>query len=115
IVERLKREFSVQANVGRPQVAYRETIKNTAQAEGKYVKQSGGRGQYGHCWLRVEPQEPGVGFEFVNEVKGGAIPQEFIPAIEKGVRESLDKGVVAGFPMVDVKVAVYDGSYHDVD
>jgi elongation factor G len=115
IVDRLKREFSVQVNVGRPQVAYRETIRMTAQAEGKYVKQSGGRGQYGHCWLRLEPQAPGKGFEFVNEVKGGAIPQEFINPIEKGVREAMDKGVSAGFPMVDIKVAVYDGSYHDVD
>ncbi|MEX2053104.1 MAG: elongation factor G, partial [Candidatus Paceibacterota bacterium] len=115
IVDRMKREFNVGANVGRPQVAYKETIKDTAQAEGKYVKQSGGRGQYGHVWLRVEPQERGKGFEFVNAIKSGAIPQEFIPAIEKGVKESVDKGVVAGFPMVDTKVTVYDGSYHDVD
>ncbi len=115
LVERMKREFGVQANVGRPQVAYRETIRATAQAEGKYVKQSGGRGQYGHCWLRLEPQEAGKGFEFKNEVKGGAIPQEFIAPIEKGVREAMDKGVTGGFPMVDIKVAVYDGSYHDVD
>jgi elongation factor G len=115
LVDRMKREFGVSANVGRPQVAYKETIKQTAQAEGKYVRQSGGRGQYGHCWLRIEPQEQGKGFEFINEVKGGAIPQEYIPAIEKGVREAMDKGVVAGFPMVDLKIAVYDGSYHDVD
>jgi elongation factor G len=115
IVDRMKREFKVEANVGRPQVAYRETIKETAQAEGKYIRQSGGRGQYGHCWLRVEPLDPGSGFEFVSEIKGGAIPQEFIPPIEKGAKEALENGVVAGFPLVDVKVAVYDGSFHDVD
>jgi len=115
LVERMKREFSVGANVGRPQVAYRETITGTAEAEGKYVRQSGGRGQYGHVWLRVEPQERGVGFEFVNAIKGGSIPEEFINPSEKGVREALDKGVVAGFPMVDVKATLYDGSYHDVD
>ena len=115
LVERMKREFGVEANVGRPQVAYKEAISAKAQAEGKYIKQSGGRGQYGHCWLRVEPKERGEGFEFVNAVKGGAIPQEFIPAIEKGVREAIDKGVIAGFPVVDIKVTVYDGSYHDVD
>ncbi|MEK7525791.1 MAG: elongation factor G [Patescibacteria group bacterium] len=115
LVDRMKREFSVEANVGRPQVAYKETISAEAQAEGKYIKQSGGRGQYGHCWLRVEPLERSKGFEFVNAVKGGAIPQEFIPAVEKGVREALDKGVIAGFPLVDLKVTVYDGSYHDVD
>jgi len=115
MVDRMKREFAVETNIGKPQVAFKETIKNTAEAEGKYVKQSGGRGQFGHCWLRVEPNETGKGFEFINEVKGGAIPQEFIPAIEKGVKEALSKGVTAGFPIVDVKVAVYDGSYHDVD
>jgi elongation factor G len=115
IVDRLRREFNVEANTGRPQVAYKETIMNEAQAEGKYVKQSGGRGQYGHCWLRVEPMERSKGFEFEDEVKGGAIPKEFIPAVEKGVREALDKGVIAGFPLVDLKVTVYDGSYHDVD
>lgn len=115
LVDRMKREFSVEANIGRPQVAYKETIKETAQAEGKYIKQSGGRGQYGHAWLRVEPQEKGKGFEFVNAIKSGAIPNEFIPAIEKGVREAVDKGVVAGFPIVDLKVTCYDGSYHDVD
>jgi len=115
IVDRMKREFKVEANVGRPQVAYRETIKETAQAEGKYIRQSGGRGQYGHCWLRVEPLEAGSGFEFVSEIKGGAIPQEFIPPIEKGAKEALENGVVAGYPLVDVKVAVYDGSFHDVD
>ena len=115
IVDRMKREFKVEANVGRPQVAYRETIKEKAQAEGKYIRQSGGRGQYGHCWLRVEPLEPGGGFEFVSEIKGGAIPQEFIPPIEKGAKEALENGVVAGYPLVDIKVAVYDGSFHDVD
>ncbi|MEK7600777.1 MAG: elongation factor G [Patescibacteria group bacterium] len=115
LVDRMKREFSVEANVGRPQVAYKEAITDKAQAEGRYIKQSGGRGQYGHCWLRIEPLERGEGFTFKNAIKGGAIPQEFIPAIEKGVREALDKGVIAGFPLVDLKVEVYDGSYHDVD
>ena len=115
LVDRMKREFKVEANVGRPQVAYKETIKKSAEAEGKYIKQSGGRGQYGHVWLRVEPQERGKGFEFENEIKGGAVPQEFIPAVEKGVKEAMEKGVVAGFPVVDVKVTAYDGSYHDVD
>jgi len=115
IVDRMKREFSVEANVGRPQVAYKETVKKTAEAEGKYIRQSGGRGQYGHVWLRVEPQEQGKGFEFLNEIKGGIIPQEFIPAVEKGIKESMAKGVLAGYPVVDIKVAVYDGSYHDVD
>jgi elongation factor G len=111
----MKREFKVEANVGRPQVAYKETIRATAEAEGKYIKQSGGRGQYGHVRLRAEPQERGKGFEFVNEIKGGVVPQEFIPAVEKGVREGLDRGVIAGFPMVDLKIALYDGSYHEVD
>ncbi len=115
IVERMKREFNVGANVGRPQVAYKETIKQEAQAEGKYIRQSGGRGQYGHVWLRVEPQPRGGGFEFIDEIKSGVIPNEFIPAIEKGAREAIDKGVVAGFPLVDMAVAVYDGSYHEVD
>ncbi|QQG42654.1 MAG: elongation factor G [Candidatus Giovannonibacteria bacterium] len=115
IVERMKREFKVGANVGRPQVAYKETVKKTAEAEGKYIRQSGGRGQYGHVWLRVEPNERGKGNEFINEIKGGIIPQEFIPAVEKGVKEALEKGVVAGFPLVDIKAALYDGSYHDVD
>jgi elongation factor G len=115
IVDRMKREFKVEANVGRPQVAYRETIRKTAEAEGKYIRQSGGRGQYGHCWLRVEPLEPGSGFEFANEIKGGVIPQEYIPPIEKGVKEALDRGIVAGYPLVDIKVAVYDGSFHEVD
>ncbi len=115
MVDRMKREYGVEALVGKPQVAYRETIKAVAQEEGRYIKQSGGKGQYGHCWLRVEPNEPGKGFEFINEIKGGAIPKEYIPAIEKGVKETMGAGVVAGYPMVDVKVAVYDGSYHDVD
>jgi elongation factor G len=115
IVDRMKREFKVEGNVGRPQVAYRETIKKSAEAEGKYIRQSGGRGQYGHCWLRLEPNEKGEGFEFINEIKGGIIPQEYIPAIQKGVKEALDRGVVAGYPLVDIKVTVYDGSYHEVD
>ncbi len=115
LVGRMKREFKVECNVGKPQVAYKETIKKTAEAEGKYIRQSGGRGQYGHCWLRVEPQERGGGFEFVDEIKGGVIPKEFIPAIQKGVKEAMDKGILAGYPMVDMKVAVYDGSYHEVD
>jgi len=115
IVDRMKREFKVEANIGRPQVAYRETIKEKAEAEGKYIRQSGGRGQYGHCWLRVEPLEAGGGFEFVNEIKGGAIPQEYITPIERGAKEALENGVISGFPLVDVKVTVYDGSFHDVD
>lgn len=115
IVDRMKREFKVNVNVGRPQVAYKETIKKIAEAEGKYIRQSGGRGQYGHVWLRVEPGERGSGFEFINEIKGGIIPQEFIPAVEKGVREAMEKGVKAGFPIVDMKAALYDGSYHEVD
>ena len=115
IVDRMKREFGVEANVGNPQVSYRETITKTAEAEHKYVKQSGGKGQYGHCALRVEPLEAGKGFEFVDEVKGGVIPREFIPAIEKGVKEAVLSGTVAGYPMVDVRAAVYYGSYHEVD
>jgi elongation factor G len=115
IVDRMKREFGVEANVGKPQVSYRETITKVAEAENKYVKQSGGRGQYGHCSLRVEPQETGKGYEFVDEVKGGVIPREYIPAIEKGVKEAMNSGVVAGYPMVDVKAAVFYGSYHEVD
>ncbi len=115
LVDRMKREFNVEANVGQPQVAYRETIKKSAEAEGKYIRQSGGRGQYGHCWLKVEPQEEGKGFEFVDEVKGGAIPREYIAPIGKGVKEALDKGILAGYPIVDVKVTVFDGSYHEVD
>jgi len=115
IVDRMKREFGVNANVGAPQVAYKETIKQSAEAEGKYIKQSGGRGQYGHCWVRVEPREKGEGFEFVDEIKGGVIPREYINPIEKGIKEAMDRGVVAGYPMVDVRAAVYDGSYHEVD
>lgn len=115
IVDRMKREFSVDVNVGRPQVAYKETVTGEAQAEGRYIKQSGGRGQYGHVWLKVESRERGAGFEFVNAIRGGSIPEEFINPSEKGVREALDKGVLAGFPLVDLKVTLYDGSYHDVD
>ena len=115
IVDRMKREFGVEANVGAPQVAYKETITGSAEAEGKYVKQSGGRGQYGHCWLKVEAQEPGKGFEFIEQIKGGAIPKEFIAPIEKGVKETMANGILAGYQIQDVKVTVYDGSYHDVD
>ena len=115
IVDRMKREFSVEANVGKPQVSYRETITKVAEAEHKYVKQSGGRGQYGHCSLRVEPTETGKGFEFADEIKGGVIPREYIPAIEKGVKEALSNGVLAGYPIVDIKTAVFYGSYHEVD
>lgn len=115
IVDRMKREFKVEADTGKPQVAYRETIQATAEAEGKYIRQSGGRGQYGHVRLRVVPRERGSGFEFINEIRGGVVPQEYIPAVEKGVKESMERGVVAGFPMVDVGVVLYDGSYHPVD
>ncbi len=115
LVDRMKREFKVSANTGQPQVAYKETITKIAEGEGKYIRQSGGRGQYGHCLLRVEPQERGQGYEFINEIKGAAIPREFIPAIGKGVKESMENGVLAGYPLVDMKVAVYDGSYHEVD
>jgi len=115
IVDRMKREFGVVANVGKPQVAYRETIKRVVEQEGRYIKQSGGKGQYGHCYLRLEPNKPGKGFEFINEIKGGAIPREFIPSVEKGVKGALKAGVVAGYPVVDIKVALYDGSFHDVD
>ncbi len=115
IVDRLVREFKVQANVGKPEVAYRETIRATGEAEGKYIKQSGGRGQYGHVVLRVEPSEPGVGLEFVNKIVGGIIPREYIPAVEKGVRERMESGVVAGYAMRDVRVTLFDGSFHEVD
>ena len=115
ILDRMKREFKVEANVGRPQVAYKETIRKVAEAEGKYIRQSGGKGQYGHCYLRVEPRARGEGYEFEDELKGGAIPREFVPAIQKGIKEAMEKGVVAGYPLIDMKVAVYDGSYHDVD
>jgi elongation factor G len=115
IVDRMKREFKVDANVGKPQVAYRETLRGTVESEGKFVRQSGGRGQYGHIWLKLEPNEPGKGYEFINAIVGGAVPREFIPAVDKGVKEAVDTGVVAGYPVVDVKVTAFDGSYHDVD
>ncbi len=115
IVDRLKREFKVEANVGAPQVAYRETIRQPVEQEGKFVRQSGGRGQYGHVWLRLEPQEAGAGFEFVNKIVGGVVPREYIPAVGKGVQEQMENGVIAGYPVVDVKVTLYDGSYHEVD
>ncbi len=116
MVDRMKREFNVVANVGKPQVAYRETVKGICeQSEGRYIKQSGGKGQYGHCWLKIEPNEKGKGFEFVDAIKGGSIPREYIPAVKKGVEESLKAGVVAGYPVVDIKVTVFDGSYHEVD
>jgi elongation factor G len=115
IVDRMRREFKVECNVGKPQVAYRETIKAEAEAEGKYIKQSGGRGQYGHCYLRVKPAEKGAGFAFHDEIKGGVIPREYIPAIEKGCREAMDRGIVAGYPLVDIEVTLYDGTYHEVD
>jgi elongation factor G len=115
IVDRMKREFGVEANVGAPQVAYREAIKKQVEVEGKFIKQSGGRGQYGHVWLRMAPNEAGKGFEFNDEIKGGAVPREYIPAVEKGLQDSLSNGVLAGYPVVDVKIALFDGSYHDVD
>ncbi len=115
LVDRMKREFGVEANVGAPQVAYREAIRKPVEVEGKYAKQTGGRGQYGHVWIKMEPNETGKGFEFVDAIKGGTVPREFIPAVEKGLRESLPSGVLAGFPVVDVKVTLFDGSYHDVD
>ncbi len=115
IVDRMKREFKVEANVGKPQVAYKETILKTAEAEGKYIKQSGGRGQYGHCWIKVEPLERGKGFEFADEIKGGVVPKEYIAPIGKGAKEALEKGILAGYPVIDVKATVYDGSYHEVD
>jgi len=115
LVDRMRREFNVEANVGAPQVAYREAIKKKVEVEGKFVKQSGGKGQYGHVWLIMEPNEPGKGFEFIDAIKGGTVPREFIPAVEKGLRETIPSGVLAGFPVVDVKVTLFDGSYHDVD
>ncbi|WP_179946442.1 elongation factor G [Coxiella endosymbiont of Rhipicephalus microplus] len=115
IVDRMQREFHVAANVGKPRVAYRETIRKTIEQEGKYIRQTGGRGQYGHVWLRIEPKEAGSGFTFLNEIVGGVVPKEYIPAVEKGVREQMENGVIAGYPVVDVKVAIFDGSYHDVD
>ena len=115
IVDRLLREFKVQANVGKPQVAYRETIRGKAEAEGKYIKQTGGRGQYGHVYLRVEPAESGVGLEFINKIVGGVVPREYIPAVEKGVKERMESGILAGYPLRDIRVTIYDGSYHEVD
>jgi elongation factor G len=115
LVDRMKREFKVEANVGKPQVAYRETIRGSVEQEGKFVRQSGGRGQYGHVWLKIEPQPEGKGYEFVNGIVGGAVPREYIPAVDKGVKEALEGGVIAGYPVVDVKVTIFDGSYHDVD
>jgi len=115
IVDRLLREFSVGANVGKPQVAYKETVRKAVEQEGKFIRQTGGRGQYGHVYLKVEPQQPGTGFEFVDAIKGGTVPREYIPAVEKGVREALENGPLAGYPIVDVKVTLLDGSYHDVD
>ena len=115
IVDRLKREFKVDCNVGKPQVAYKETITKSTKIEGKYIRQSGGRGQYGHVWLELEPNEPGKGFEFIDKITGGVIPKEYIPAVETGVKEAMDRGVVAGYPVVDVKVTLFDGSYHEVD
>jgi len=115
IVDRMRREFKVEANVGKPRVAYRETIRKSVEQEGKFVRQSGGRGQYGHVFLRIEPQERGAGYEFLNEIVGGVVPKEYIPAVDKGVQEQMQNGVLAGYPVVDVRVALYDGSYHDVD
>jgi elongation factor G len=115
IVDRMRREFKVEANVGKPQVAYRETIRGSVEQEGKFVRQSGGRGQYGHVWLKIEPQPEGKGYEFVNGVVGGVVPREYIPAVDKGVKEALEGGVIAGYPVVDIKVTIFDGSYHDVD
>jgi len=115
LVDRMKREFGVEANVGAPQVAYREAIRKPVEIEGKFVKQSGGRGQFGHVWIKMEPNEAGKGFEFVDAIKGGSVPREYIPAVEKGLRETLPNGVLAGFPVVDVKCTLFDGSYHDVD
>jgi elongation factor G len=115
IVDRMKREFKVEANVGKPQVAYRETIRGQVESEGKFVRQSGGRGQYGHVWLKIEPNEHGKGYEFINGIVGGAVPREYIPAVDKGIQEAVDTGVIAGYPIVDVKVTAFDGSYHDVD
>ena len=115
LVDRMKREFAVDANVGKPQVAYRETIRNSVKAEGKFVRQSGGRGQYGHVWIELTPQEPGAGFEFVDKIVGGSVPREYIGAVGKGIEEAMQNGVLAGYPMVDIKATLYDGSYHDVD
>jgi elongation factor G len=115
IIDRMKREFDVEASVGQPQVAYRETIRQSIEQEGKYIKQTGGRGQYGHVWLKIEPVKLGEGFMFINKIVGGVIPKEYIPAIEKGVKDQMQNGVIAGYPVIDVKVTLFDGSYHDVD
>jgi elongation factor G len=115
IVDRMKREFGVEANVGNPQVAYREAIRKSVEQESKFVRQSGGRGQYGHVWLRIEPKQAGEGYEFVNEIVGGVVPREYIPAVDKGIQEQMLNGVLAGYPIEDVKVTLFDGSYHEVD
>ena len=115
LIDRMKREFKVEANIGEPQVAFRESIKGHAEVQGKHAKQSGGRGQYGDVWVRFEPNEAGKGFEFIDEIKGGVVPQEYRPAVMKGIKETLEGGVIAGYPVVDVKATLYDGSYHDVD
>src|SRR5467141_2352753 len=115
IVDRMRREFKVDANVGKPQVAYRETIRGKVESEGKFIRQSGGRGQYGHVWLKLEPNEQGKGYEFINGVVGGSVPREYVPAVDKGIKEAVETGVIAGYPVVDVKVTLFDGSYHDVD
>jgi elongation factor G len=115
IVDRLKREFKVEANVGAPQVAYRETIKGEVEAEGKFVRQSGGRGQYGHVWVRLTPGEPGSGYVFENKIVGGVVPKEYIKSVDNGIQEAMENGVMAGYPMVDVQATLFDGSYHDVD
>ncbi len=115
IVDRLKREFKVEANVGKPQVAYRESISETVKVEGKYVKQSGGHGMYGHVWIELGPSEPGAGYVFENGITGGVIPKEFIPSVEKGIRDAMGRGVLAGYPVIDVKAKLYDGSFHQVD
>jgi elongation factor G len=116
IVDRMKREFSVEANIGQPQVAYRETIrKDAVESEGKFIRQSGGRGQYGHVWIRLSQNEAGKGYEFINSIKGGSVPSEYIPAVKSGIEEAMANGVIAGYPVVDVKAEIYDGSYHDVD
>jgi len=115
LIDRMRREFGVEATVGKPQVAYRETIKKPVEIEGKYIKQSGGKGQYGHVWLKLEPQEEGAGYEFVDSIKGGVVPKEYIPSVDKGIKETMNSGVLAGFPVVDVKATLYDGSFHEVD
>jgi elongation factor G len=115
IIDRMRREFSVECNVGKPQVAYRETIRGSVEAEGKFVRQSGGRGQFGHVWLKLEPLEEGAGYQFVNGIVGGVVPKEYIPAVDKGIQEQMKNGVLAGFPVLDVKVTLFDGSYHEVD